>query len=487
MKIGLVILLTGTLAVAQAGVSAVLQRGEKLVQSGRLGEAQQLYQEALKRFPGEIRLQSELGMVFFQQNDWPNAIENLRVGVAGKPDNIDLLFYLSYAYFASSQIKLARETIAKAARLNSRDARVCQKYGEYLTLPGDKIEEGLPWLMKARSLDPHLQRIDFEIGAAQFALQDFQAAAESFEAARNKAPEDGHIAFLLGESWAGVGQFDKARDSYNYALAHGSVDAQTYYGLGQALRASGHPADAIEPLQKAIALQPSLNEAHLQLGKAYRNLGKISEAEHENTVFQSIKDRAARPASGEALDTEKSWDDLKRLLEAGKEKEALEYLAHISGSGRANFPNSAYVLGVEYFRMGRYEDAKRWLLKARTETPTAAVIPAHLGLVQMAIRDFSGAEELFQSALRLDPADPLSLAGFGELRYLQHRWAEAIEHLEQSKTADPYALVMLTDAYFQVGNTEQAMITAQVARGLGSDDKALLNSLDRLLEAHKPQ
>jgi len=481
------LLATTTLAAAQAdvGLAAILQQGEKLIQTGHLAEAQQLYEKALKRFSGDFRLQSELGMVFFQENDWPHAIEHLRAGLSGKPKSVDLLFYLSYAYFASSETKLARETIAKAAVLDPKDARVCQKYGEYLTMPGDKDEEGLPWLLKARNLNPSLQRIDFEIGAAQFAMQDYQAAAENLEAAQKREPEDGHIAFLRGESWAGMGQWDKARDAYDFALAHGSSDALTYYGLGKALRASGDPADSIEPLQKALALQPALNEAHLQLGKAYRDLGKINEAEHENAVFVTIKDRTPRAVPKEGIDQKQSWDDLKRLLEAGKEQEALDYLSHLSGRGQVNFPNLSYVLGVEYFRMGRNEDAKRWLLKARAETPTAAVIPAHLGLVQLATGDFTGAEELFQSGLRLDPADQLSLAGLGELKYLQQRWAEAIENLEKSKTSDPYALLMLADSYFQMGNSDQAMITVQVARGFGAGDKALLELLDRLLAAHK--
>jgi tetratricopeptide (TPR) repeat protein len=489
MKIRLVILLACPLAAAQIAVSvdAVVHEGEKLVQKGQLADAQQLYQKALTRFPGDRMLQSELGMVFFQENDWPNAIEYLAAGSRGTPNSVDLLFYLSYAYFANSQIKLARETIAKAAALHPKDARVCQKYGEYLTLPGDQNEEGLPWLEKARRLDPNLARIDFEIGAAQLARENYQAAAENLESAQKKAPEDGHIAFMLGESWAGLSKWDKACDSYKYALAHGSADAPTYYGLGEALRATGNPAGSLEPLQKALSLQPALNEAHLQLGKAYRDLGRISEAEHENVVFITIKERTPRSALSDSVDEKQSWEDLKQLLEGSKEQEALDYLAHLPGPGPVNFPNPSYVLGVEYFRMGRNEDAKRWLLNARSETPTAAVIPAHLGLVEMTVGNLAGAEEWFQSGLRLDPADQLSLAGFGELRYLQKQWAEAIDYLEKSKTSDPYALLMLSDAYFQVGKSDQAMITAQVARALGSSDKALLKTLDRLLEAHKPQ
>ena len=259
IRIGAVILLTEASATGLAGdgPAAVLKQGQRLEQKGQMADAQQLYQHALKKFPGDFRLQSELGMVFFQENDWPHAIEHLRIGVRGNPKSVDLLFYLSFAYFSNSELKLAREAIAKAAALKPNDARVCQKFGEYLTMPGDENAEGLPWLIKARTLDPNLQRIDFEIGAAQLAQQDYKNAIENLEAAQKKAPEDGHIAFLIGQAWAGMAEWEKAVEFYNFALTHGAADAATYYGLGEALRESGNPPTQSPRFKKPWPCSPA--------------------------------------------------------------------------------------------------------------------------------------------------------------------------------------------------------------------------------------
>ena len=43
--------------------------------------------------------------------------------------------------------------------------------------------------------------------------------------------------------------------------------------------------------ERAKAMQPSLIQAHFQLGKAYRQLGRIEEARHETRLFGAMTNR----------------------------------------------------------------------------------------------------------------------------------------------------------------------------------------------------
>ena len=56
-------------------VAEVLQHGTRLVETGQLAAARELYQKALDSFPGDANLTFELGMVYFRQHDWRKAAE----------------------------------------------------------------------------------------------------------------------------------------------------------------------------------------------------------------------------------------------------------------------------------------------------------------------------------------------------------------------------------------------------------------------------
>jgi tetratricopeptide (TPR) repeat protein len=466
-------------------VAAVLRQGTQLVVTGQLTAAQELYEKTLSRFPGDPDLTFELGMVYFRQHNWAKAAENYRSSISGRPGRVKPLFYLAQAYFMESNQDLARETIAQAASIAPNDPQVCQKYGEYLSAALETRREGLSWLQRAQRLSPGLARIDFEIGKARFELTDFQSAASSFETALKNKSSDGQAAFFLAESRAKLNNWEQAREHYSYALAQGYVNGPTYYGLGRALVELGEYEVALAPLQRALAMQPSLIQAHFQLGKAYRQLGRTEAARYETRLFGAMTNRIDTSRELKSAEEENAWKHVKPLLEAYKEKEALEVLAKLPDSDRLDREEPHYLLGVIYYSMGRKEDAKRMLIIARTQAPKAARVAAYLGLVELSCAEVGAAEESLLSALALNSTEVLALIGIGDIRYQQQRWAEAVEYLEKSRTADPGTLYMLCDAYFRIKRTEEALLIAEVIRALGSDNKTLLKAVDELLNLHK--
>jgi tetratricopeptide (TPR) repeat protein len=466
-------------------IAEVLRQGARLVETGQLVAAQELYEKTLSSFPGDSDLTFELGMVYFRQHNWAKAVENYKSSLSGRPGRVKPLFYLAEAYFMESNLDLARETIAQAAWIAPNDPQVCQKYGQYLSMTVETHREGLFWLQKACRLSPGLAHIDFEIGKTQFELTDFPSAASSFETALQNNSNDGQAAFFLAETWANLSEWEKARERYNYALAQGHANGATYYGLGRALVELGEFEAALVPLQRAVALQPSLIQAHFQLAKAHRLLGRSEEARHEARLFGAMTNRNDTSRELKGAEEENAWKQVKPLVEVNKEQEALELLAKLPVTDGLDRGEPHYLLGVMYFSLGRKADAKRMLSIARAQSPKSARVAAYLGFVELSSGEASAAEESFQSALALDSAEVLALIGMGAIRYQQQRWADAVEYLEKSRTADPDTLYMLCDAYFRLRRTEDAMVTAEVIRALGSDNKTLLHAVDELVTRHK--
>ncbi len=489
--IAFLLILVPAFAQAPDKVAPLLNQGEAFIRAGQLVQAREFFERALLRFPDNPDLSFDLGMVFFLQQNWPKAIENYQKSLLVKPNQVDPLYYMAQAYYLSSELDRARETIARAAALAPDNPEVCQEYGEYLAERVDMGTAGLKWLEKARTLDPFLERIDFDIGRTYLNLKDFQSAAVSLQAALKKDPADGEAAFLLAESWSALGDWEKARDSYNYALSHGYSSGPAYYGLGTALVQLGSYEAALTPLKKALELDPSFNKAHFQLSKAYRQLGRLEEAQSEAKLFEipdQTESSSVKYAEFDPTQTP-AWAQVKALLEENKEQEALDYVAKPPRQVHNTAPNlnlnPYYLLGVVYHTMGRTDDAKRVLEIARTQAPMNAQIPAYLCEVQLSTGEVDQAEKSCNSALALDPADELALIVLAHIRYKQQRWEDVIAYLERSRTANPGALYMLCDAYYRVGKTNQAIATAEAIRSLAANNKSLLDNLDQLVKLHQ--
>lgn len=487
MKILVTFLLMSTLMTGQSppNVAAALKRGATLVAAGRLAEARNLYEQALRSSPDDPDLLFGLGTVFFREHNWPEAIENYRSSINARSGNVKVLYYLAEAFFAEADVDRARQTIALAASLAPDDAQICQKYGEYLAVNIENRKEGLSWMEKARRLDPNLARVDFDIARTQFELTDYRSAIPNFDAALKRDAGNGEAAFYLGESWANLGDWEKARDFYSYALTHQYEKGPAFYGLGRAQVELGQFELAVAPLQRAIVLQPSLIKAHFQLGKAYRQLGRTKESQHEATLFAAMTDRVDTSRELEGPEEQQAWKRAKPLLEANKEHEALELLAKLPVAEESESEGPLYLIGTMYYSMGRNDDAKRALAMARTQAPKSARVAAYLGMVQLAGGDTAAAEESFQSALALNSSETLALIGVGGIRYQQQRWPDAITYIEKSRTADPDTLFLLCNAYYRVEEPEQAALIAEVIRALGAERKPLLDKLERLVALHE--
>jgi tetratricopeptide (TPR) repeat protein len=182
---------------------------------------------------------------------------------------------------------------------------------------------------------------------------------------------------------------------------------------------------------------------------------------------------------------EQAWKQVKPLLEANKEREALEILAKSPASDASGQGEPHYLLGTMYQSMGRRDDARRVLTVARTKDPQSARIAAYLGMAQLSGGETAAAESSFQAALALDSTETLALIGMGGIRYQQQRWSDAIQYLERSRTADPDALFLLCDSYYIVGKADEALLTTEVIRALGADRKDLLDRLKHLVAIHQ--
>ena len=100
-----------------------------------------------------------------------------------------------------------------------------------------------------------------------------------------------------------AGRFDEAAGLYRELLAAVPGEPGLLMNLGMALAMGGHEAEAIQPLEKAVAMRPSLLPAQMFLGTSYLALGQPEKAipPLERVVAAQPKDLEARRVLAQAL------------------------------------------------------------------------------------------------------------------------------------------------------------------------------------------
>lgn len=153
-------------------VPALKLQGALLERVSRASEAEQAYVKALKVAPRDPGLLFKLASFRLAAGDNDQAVTFLLRYLIVRPKDGDALFYLAQAYHLKGQDGMALKTIRECVKINPDQAQVLQVYGELLSSSGES-QQGLEWLLKAKQIDPTLERLDFDVGLAYYYNIDF--------------------------------------------------------------------------------------------------------------------------------------------------------------------------------------------------------------------------------------------------------------------------------------------------------------------------
>jgi tetratricopeptide (TPR) repeat protein len=135
--------------------------------------------------------------------------------------------------------------------------------------------------------------------------------------------------------------------------AKNKLGASHWFNLGVELEATS-AEEARQAYQKALALDPEMSDAHLNLGRLYHEAGKFRESEtHYRAALKHAPDEAAPHFNLGVL-----LQDLKRPHEAAR----CYYEALVKD---ANFADAHYNLGLLLDAMGKKQEAFTHLRTAR--------------------------------------------------------------------------------------------------------------------------
>jgi superkiller protein 3 len=335
--------------------------------------------------------------------------------------------------------------------------------------------------------DPDAKALNDLLDAAQAAIdqRDFEGAAQDYRDYLVKKPDDAIVHYDLGYLYSALNRLDDAKDEYQRAIALDPKMAAAYLNLGVILIGSD-PAAAVEPLRKAVGLTPQDAHATWVLGTALERSGKPAEAIEQFEAARKLDDGdikirlslahallgANRPADAESeyraalsmQGTPAEMADAHRGLEQTllAEKKSPDAAAEL-GVYLESHPNDAKAR-VDHasllFDAGKYDDSLAELDRAAKSGPEDLRALKLRSDILWKQKRYGDAVVALNKAAVLAPKDPDIAARLGEAYLLAKDYPNAVHWLAAAYTANPDAtdvLVSLVDAEYGSKNYTQAL------------------------------
>jgi tetratricopeptide (TPR) repeat protein len=336
-------------------------------------------------------------------------------------------------------------------------------------------------------------------------LRQTVTEAPDFPAARHR----------LGEMLLDADDLDGARVEFEAAMRLASYAPDPYVGLAEVLLRRNDAVRAAQLCEQAIALDRESRRAHYDLGLAYRDLGRTSEAEAElnlglNAAKRFLSDPLTTQLNSYCEGFSVRFAQAAALKSRGKPQEAVPILEALLRK-RPSDMNVLNNLAGSYLDLGRYEAARPLLFKAKELQPGEFATYLHLAALELAQKDYVGALEHANKAVELAPTlgaayairasvriemarledayqdlktavsfDASSGITFGRLGQVSAkigRLREAVGYYETSARLLPDSLPAqagLARIYFQVGEKQKALVAFQRARKLAPNNAEVL-------------
>ncbi len=316
---------------------------------------------------------------------------------------------------------------------------------------------------------------------------NFDAALTPLQKFIAEKPEVAFAHFQLGYAYTALKRSEEARAEYERAIALDPKMPEAYLNLGILLLDKQEYAAAVVPLSKAVELLPAQSRPRSLLAVAQERSGDSEGAARsfEGVLHLDPNDPAAngylaeldlrrnKPAEAEmrfrhALeirpDAPEDLQGLARSLEAQNKPEATEayrkYLAVMPGDAGARARLIHLLVNDQ-----QYDAAVAELDRADVGKPASLDSLRLRADIQIAQKKFADAIVTLQQAIALAPRDAQLIGGLGRV-YLQKRdFASAEKELKAALQIDPNNLSYwkdLSSTYYLSGNCAATLATLDV-------------------------
>ena len=240
--------------------------GVVLFDAGRIPEAIQSYQTALRLRPRYPEAHNNLGYALTKAGQLPAAIEELGVALRMEPDYAIAHNNLGNALLQAGRIPEAIEHYQTALRIKSDDALTLYNLGNALLQAG-RIPEAIDRYRASLRLDPENPETHYNLGNALFQVGSLDEAARAYREALRLKPDFTLAHSNLGNALLQLQRTPEAIAEFETALRLDPNFAEGHNNLGAAFCQAGRTKEAIEEFEIALRLNPRYDDARRNLAR----------------------------------------------------------------------------------------------------------------------------------------------------------------------------------------------------------------------------
>jgi len=283
--------------------------------------------------------------------------KSLRDKLAREPDNFEVNRQLGTLLASGRNPSEALPYLQRASHLNPENAdihRVLGDIAERLNHPLEAVRQ----YQRAAELDASEQNL-FDWGAELLTHRAFEPATDVFTKGSRLFPKSGRMLVALGVAWYARGSYDKAAQSLIRASDLDPADATPYLFLGKMQNAEITPlAGAVEQFARFVQLQPDNALANYYYAVSLRKESPGATEPAVSTQIEALLLKALRlnPSLGDAHlelgilysqrgDITRSISEYREAVAAGSNSDDTLAEAH-------------YRLGQAYVRAGEKDKAR---------------------------------------------------------------------------------------------------------------------------------
>jgi len=391
---------------------------------GRLNEAVEAFKQAIARDPDNEETYLGLGSTYEQQHRWSDELEMYKQTILSHPKFARVQFNIAATMSNMGQKLEAVDAFENAIRLNPEYARAFSGLGQLYARLG-KFDEAIQNLQHSIRLEPFApesfhqlaltyfltgryeesveagteavrlnpqyapSRVYANIGLSYAQLKRFPEAIESCEKGIAASPREYKVHIALGNVYALAFRWDEAEKAMRQAIALHPSAVETYSALGNVLLRQQKWEAAEDAFRGAVQVGPKDANAHIAMGSFFAKRERWTEADAE-------LDEALRIAPGNSLALNYKGYYLVERNEKLNEALQMIQLAVDSDPGNGSYLDS---LGWGYFKLGKLDEAERYLREAARIVNSSATIQEHLGDLYQRRSRTEQANDAWQRAL----------------------------------------------------------------------------------------
>jgi serine/threonine-protein kinase len=413
---------------------------------------------------------------------------------------------LALALRNAGDLSTAEGILREAQRRHPGDYLNNYTLGSLVTRP----REAIRFLQAAVAVDPDGAggrcRL---VGLLSNSFRDYEGAVRLARAAIRIDPTEVHHHLGLGKAHLSRGNDAAALKVFRRALELDPGDAEAWNRLGIALRRAGDLEGALVACRKAIELDPDFAAAWFFLGPALRDKGDLQEAltAHRKAIQLDPDEALFHHGLGALLcDELQDYDGAIRAFETAirldpangthysnlgnvhRVRGDLDAAIHAHRKSVELAPDNGMVwacLGKTLAEQGDLERALRACRKAIDLDPDNASVHSALGLILYdPARDYDGAAQAFQAAVRLDPKVAHYHENLGNALKGKGDFTAALRAYRKALELDPglgTAWSALGGMLERTGESDKALEAHRKAIQLSPDDASVHGDFGKFL------